>query len=277
MASSAVLDSLLGLCAAAQKQADVVDELSGRSTDGAALVDTLARLSACAKLLANERERTLFLAPSYARLQEEIEHLRGRVQQTQLQLARATHKKGAGRVEFLPGLAYNVHAPGLPPSMVNLVQKLELVDSSQFYAVPQAKVPTLLHLSQETLRGLSAFVPHLQPDVTVAPGTAPLLTALAAGVARHARDLAAACSDRRERDAILSANDAFEAQASAFVANVRKPLASEGERRAQTVECLRAASALAGVITPRSVADLVQQQHPSHTGYYQSSFDSSDH
>ena len=276
MASSAILDSLLGLCAAAQKQADIVDELTGRSSDSSALVDTLARLAACAKLLAAERERALFLAPSESRAQEEIEYLRARVQQTQLQLARANQKKNQSRVEFLPGLAYNVHAPALPPSMIHLVQKLELVDSSQFYAVPQAKVPELLALSQDVLRGLSALVPHMQPEVVVAGGTAPLLSELSSNTVRQARELAEQCSDKKEKNAILAATDVFEAQADAFVANVRQATASEAERRAQSVDCLKAANALASVITPRCVLDLVQRQQPSQTNFYQSSFDSSD-
>ncbi len=253
----------------------MVDELCGRTKDGAALIDTLAKLKACCELLDREREATLFLAPSQSRAHEETEYLRSRIQQTQLQLAKArTQKKGLTRVDFTPGLAYNIDAPAPPQSMANLVQKLELVDTSLFYAVPKLQMPTLLNLSENVLRGLSAFVPHLQPEREVSAATAPLLSTLTLGIVRDARELAAGCTDKKERAAILSANEVFEEQADAFIAGVRKPTQSEIDRKSVITECLKASNSLASVITPKCLNDLLRQANPK--SGHQQSFESSD-
>ena len=273
--SDQTLDSLIQLTEQAKRQARVVNELSGKSEDGRALEQVLDKVGACVELLNGQRDKVLYEQPSVAHDREEIAFLRARLQQQEVMLAKAGKKKGFKHIDFVPGLAYNVHAPP-SQSLENLMAKLELVDLNLLHAVPNFKVPRMMELSQDVLQGLTTFVPYLQPMQRSLPDTvAPTLTEVASSICRDSRELAELCPDAREREAIQSATGAFEANAAAFLMLIRKPPATvEGMSLSrQMTDTLRNASALASVIAPRCLGDLVPKNDQRSVSYEMSSTD----
>jgi hypothetical protein len=256
MSSSDALDSLLVLCREAERQGAALSVLAGSSSDGAALQTTLAQMAACVQLVAAQRERVLFETPSAARSREQIAHLTVLLARSELALARARHEPRLARVDFVPGLAYNLRAGHAPVGTAQLVQKLELIQTSEstFAAAPPAsKLEKMRERSHDVLRALSAFLPYL----AVAPerSSVPLLSNLSAQISQQSRELAEMC-EKSEKKLILDALEKFEGEAGAFVASVRDvdgPLDS-----LQAKECAKSASVLVSVITPKCVLDLVK-------------------
>jgi hypothetical protein len=152
MSSSDVLVSLLALVQDASRQGAILNEFSGKSIDGEGLMKTIDQMKACLELIKAQKEKVLFETPSAARMREENAYLRGCLEKTEMALVRARHGHDISRVDFLPGLAYNLHAG--PPAMAtaHLIQKLEVISMSQSaYALapPATKLEKMRELSHD--------------------------------------------------------------------------------------------------------------------------------
>ena len=241
----------------------VVQQMGAPSSDATVLLELLQRIENCARVLDAERHADKFAAPSRARERDEIAFLKGRLRQ--LSLSEGAGGPSLKKIDFLPGLAYNSHAPAA--SVRNIVRKLDAVDRNldYFTGVPALQLHPLLEAAQEALKAIGVFLPYLDATSRISGVAVPTLTQLVASVTENGRILSAGCKDAEEREAIASALERFETHADMLVAAVDRPSAgSENDVLLYKRDCLRCCGELTRVLAPASLQRALQVEQREH-------------